>query len=92
MPLTDSERLDFLDWLMTRTEFQNRERPNVPVKSDMHLADWGCSLYARNLTGRVVGTGNGKTVREAIDECAAMLGHNAALTGSDASAACGRSG
>lgn len=32
----DTKRLDFLDWLMTRTEFQNRERPNVPVKSDPH--------------------------------------------------------
>ncbi|HMZ56322.1 MAG TPA: hypothetical protein PLT48_15820, partial [Nitrospira sp.] len=63
----DTKRLDFLDWLMTRTEFQNRERPNVPVKSDMHLTDWGCALYARNLVGRIVGTGNGKTVREAID-------------------------
>jgi hypothetical protein len=75
--MTDSERLDYLDWLMTRREFQNSRRPEEPVSSDMHFASHLCAIYARTLTGRIAGSGSGKTVREAIDKCMAALPHNA---------------
>jgi hypothetical protein len=71
--MTDSERLDYLDWLMNRTEFQNIRRPEVPVSSDMHFTNGRCSLYIRTMTGICAGSGSGSTVREAIDRCADII-------------------
>jgi hypothetical protein len=79
--MTDSKRLDYLDWLMTRKEFQNSRRPEEPVSSDMHFANHLCAVYARTLTGMIAGSGSGKNVREAIDKCMATLPPNDALTG-----------
>lgn len=79
--MTDSERLDYLDWLMTRKEFQNSRRPEEPVPSDMHFASHLCAIYARTLTGRIAGSGSGKTVREAIDKCMKTLPPNAEVRG-----------
>lgn len=71
--MTDSERLDYLDWLLARKEFQNSRRQEEPVSSDMHFMYGECVLYVRTLTGRVAASGSGGTVRDAIDECMAML-------------------
>ena len=74
--MTDSERLDYLDWMMTRKEFQNSSRPEEPVGSDMHFSSGMCAIYARTLTGMAVWSGSGKTVREAIDKCMVTMPNN----------------
>ena len=72
--MTDTERLNFLDSLMKRTEYQNMRRPSVGVDSDMHINSHGnVALYARDLCGRVVAAGSAENVRDAIDQCAAGL-------------------
>lgn len=68
----DAARLDYLDTLMARTEYQNSRRPAEPVKSDMHFDAGRCSLYVRNLFADCVVSVSGQSVREAID--AAMEG------------------
>jgi len=74
-PLTDGERLDFLQWLTTRTAYQNHKRPTESVRSDMHLGSGRCSLYVRDLIGNIVpgGAGYSEDVRDTIDAVAALL-------------------
>jgi hypothetical protein len=65
----DSERLDFLQWLMTRTEFQSPRAGARAVDSDMHIGGGWCSLYVRNMFGNPVkgGMSGARDVRETID-------------------------
>jgi hypothetical protein len=65
----DAARLDFLDSLTRRTQYQNQRRPNESVSSDMHFAVGldPVSLYLRDLCGNVVKAGRGENVRAAID-------------------------
>jgi len=63
----DSARLDYLDTFPARREYQNERRPQVPVPSDLHCDEEGWRIYVRNLFGRVVQRGEGRTIREAID-------------------------
>jgi len=65
--MTDKERMDFLESLCCRTEFQNGRVGMVPIGSDMHFTRDSASLYMRDLLGNVNFSGSGKTVREAID-------------------------
>jgi hypothetical protein len=65
--ITDADRLDFLDTLINRTEFQNTRRPKEYVASDMHLGQGWCSLYVRNLFGNIVKSSSQSSVRETID-------------------------
>lgn len=82
-PLTDKERLDFLQWLITRTEFQNQRAGSIAVGSDMHIGGGWCGLYVRNLFGNPIkgGISSARDVREAIDAVAHKLRPNAKLTG-----------
>ena len=66
--ITDTERLDFLESLLARSEFQNSRRPKVSVGSDLWMNDGQASLYLRNMFGRTVQTGDGDSVRAAIDQ------------------------
>lgn len=77
-PLSDSERLDFLQWLTTRTEFQNIRRPTESVYSDMHIGGGRCSLYVRNIFGNPIQCGmrTGHDVRQLVDEVAHGLWPN----------------
>lgn len=77
-PLTDSERLDFLQYLTTRTEFQNQRRPAEAVHSDLHIGGGRCSLYVRNLFGHPIksGMGTDHDVRSLIDAVANELRPN----------------
>ena len=79
-PLTDGERLDFLQWLTTRTEYQNQKRPTESVGSDMHIGDGRCSLYVRDLLGDVVGSGYSGSVRTTIDAVVSVLRPNLSYT------------
>lgn len=76
--MTDKERLDFLEWLLTRTEFQNARRPDAHVSSDMHFGPGFCNLFVRNLFGDVIlgGHGPAPSVRGAIDMVAERMGPN----------------
>ena len=65
--MTDKERVDFLESLCCRTEFQNSRVGMVPIGSDMHFTREAVSLYLRDLLGNAVFGGSGRTVREAID-------------------------
>jgi len=71
--LTDTERIDFLESLMTRTEYQNKARPTESVGSDIHMHSRRCSLYVRNLFGNVVASGESDSVRDTIDAVASAL-------------------
>lgn len=72
--MTDTERIDFLQSLMTRTEYQNARRPSEPLGADMHFnAHSSVSLYLRDLCGQVSAYGNGTSVRECIDMAAAQV-------------------
>lgn len=66
--MTDKERIDFLESLLTRAEYQNARRPNEPLGADMHFnGGRGASLYLRDLCAVVTAEGSGATVRECID-------------------------
>lgn len=69
----DAARLDWLETLLHRTEYQNQRRPAESVSSDMHFAHGNCNLYVRNLFGNATtgAGGGGDSVRAAID--AAMM-------------------
>jgi hypothetical protein len=69
--MTDSERLNLLETLIERTEYQNERRPKEYVKADMHFGGGFCSIYVRGLTGNLVQFGSGESVREAIDNLSA---------------------
>jgi hypothetical protein len=86
--MTDKERLDFLEWLLTRTEFQNQRVPARTVSSDMHFGPGHCNLFVRNMFGNPVlgGHGTARSVREAIDTVADRMGPNADLSGRTRSA------
>ena len=75
--MSDKERLDFLQWLMTRTEYQN-QRVTRAVDSDLHIGGGWCSLYVRNMFGNPVsgGMSSARDVREAIDAVAGVLRPN----------------
>lgn len=68
--LTDTQRLDFLQKLAGRTEFQNSRRPKESVSSDIHVSNGGFSVYIRNLFGNVVIGGSSNDIRAVIDELA----------------------
>jgi hypothetical protein len=70
--VTDSERLDWMDALSTRTEYQNKRVPRRHVSSDFHFDYNEANLYIRNQEGRCIACGRG-TVREAIDMAATGL-------------------
>lgn len=76
MSMTDKERVDFLEWLLTRTEFQNTRAPARTVSSDMHFGPSYCNLFVRDLFGNPVlgGCGSARSVREAIDMVADRMG------------------
>jgi hypothetical protein len=79
----DKERLDFLQWLMTRTEYQNKKVGARAVDSDMHIGGGWCGLYVRNMFGHPAagGSASARDVREAIDAVAAVLRPNVELSG-----------
>ena len=70
----DTERMDWLDGLADRTEYQNKRVGHRPVSSDMHFDYGRARLYVRNQEGRVVVSGEG-TVREAIDAARVKQAH-----------------
>lgn len=63
----DAERLDWLDSLTKRTEFQNARAPARAVFSDMHFANSRVCLFIRDMFGNPVQQGEGATTRAAID-------------------------
>jgi hypothetical protein len=63
----DAERLNYLESLMHRRQFQNEKRPTERVGSDLHMGDGSAALYIRDLFGNVANRGHGDTVRDAID-------------------------
>jgi hypothetical protein len=77
-PLTDSDRIDFLQWLTTRTDYQNQKRPTESVGSDLHLGSGRSSLYVRDLFGNIVpgGASYSEDVRDTIDAVASVLRPN----------------
>lgn len=68
----DSARIDFLQRLTTRADYQNQRRPTVSVGSDMHLGGGICGLFMRDLLGNIVGAGYAESVRDAIDAAMGM--------------------
>ena len=67
--LTDTQRIEHLERLMQRKQFQNNRRPQESVGSDLHMREGRCSLYVRDLFGNAIEAecGYGESVREAID-------------------------
>jgi hypothetical protein len=72
----DAARLDWLETLLHRTEYQNSRRPAESVSSDMHFAHGKCNLYVRNLFGNAItgAGGSGDSVRAAIDAAIRQAG------------------
>lgn len=69
-PVADAEdaaRLDWLDSLSTRTQYQNARVVARPVDSDMHFANGRVSIYIRDLFGNAVQFGQADNIRAAID-------------------------
>ena len=75
-PLTDKDRLDVLQSLVNRTEYQNKKHPTRTVSSDMQLGDGTCRIHVRNLFGNPVASSDSTDVREAIDIIAARCSPN----------------
>jgi hypothetical protein len=71
--MSDAERLDFLDALMSRREYQNSVRPSEPVGADLHITHNRISLYLRDLCGRVTAEGQGSDIRACLDAAMAQV-------------------
>lgn len=69
----DRARMDFLESLMSRREYQNARRPSEGVGADMHFNDTWVSLYLRDLCGVVTAEGQGTSVRACIDAAMAAV-------------------
>lgn len=63
----DANRLDFMDLLLRRTQFQTSSRPSEKVGSDIHMGGGSCSIYIRDLFGNAVISRQAKNTRELLD-------------------------
>lgn len=73
--MTDTERIEFLESLLQRRAFQNKQRPSEFLKSDIHFNETSCSIYLRDIVGTAVWSGYGTTFRQAVDHLISRMSY-----------------